>query len=87
VRYSERERAFFAVTNGGNGGARGLDKIDPDDHSVTRIAQPELERVDNFAIGPQGEFVVTAFDKPRFVVISADGSQQSVRQIGAAPSP
>jgi hypothetical protein len=87
VRYSERERAFFAVTNGAGGGSPGLDRIDPGDHSVTRLAQPELARVDNFAIGPQGEFVVTAYDKPSFVVISADGSQQSVRQIGAAPSP
>ena len=87
VRYGERERALFAVANGKQGMPPRLDKIDPDDHSVTQFAEVQLASIDNFMIGPTGEFFVTAFDQPQFAVIHADGSAGAVVKIGAESAP
>jgi hypothetical protein len=51
---------------------------------VTRFSEPKLAAVDNFVIGPQGEFFVTGFDKPSLAVINPDGSQRRLLHVGAA---
>ena len=83
VRYSERDGALYALTNGEDSAPPALNRIALDGYTVTRLGEPALAAVDNFAIAPGGDFVVSGFGVPELVVVSReDGTSSSVTKIG-----
>lgn len=82
VRYNARDGALYALTNGADRMTPALHKIDIEGFAVSTFHESDLAAIDNFVIGPKGEFIVTGYNMPKFEVIESDGAQAEVISIG-----